>query len=340
MKKKDAVILLLVALLGGLIVYIYIDIVRDMSSTAPDPEVYYSSTPTNVDSDIAVPVETIPEDVEEIVAEEEFDNNKVVPPEGIKGIEWEYEGINDEAFEAPKQTMLIETAKKMKGDTSNRGKLLCSGDYTYYAQKKNGHNQSVTSTLRHYTIYERWLFDEYEVPYDFVGMVNFENVRCRRYNGNMGCYLLVKPNGEIVGYSSTEETDIMNRKEKVEYYSYYEWGDTRDQHVSASTSQPSTMGTMGVVGVPSNINQSQPAQMRQRCITCGGTGNCSNPSSAYNSRTYCHGSGLCPLCGGDGFTENSYSTQTQRCTSCHGSGRCQHCLGTGQCPRCGGSGFM
>ena len=87
MKKKDAVILLLVALLGGLIVYIYIDIVRDMSSTAPDPEVYYSSTPTNVDSDIAVPVETIPEDVEEIVAEEEFDNNKVVPPEGIKGIE-------------------------------------------------------------------------------------------------------------------------------------------------------------------------------------------------------------------------------------------------------------
>lgn len=335
--KKNVIILILIAFVGGLACYIIMDVFRDMSNTGPVSPEAFDSIPSNVDEDIAVPVEAIPEGVvEEDVEISEEDTHS----QGIKGIEWEYNGKNDEAFELPKQTMLIETARKIKGDTSNKGKLLCSGDYTYYAKKRNGQFESVNPSLYSFTVYERWLFDRNEIPFDFVGMVTFENDRCRRYNGISGSYLLVKPNGDITRYSYSEDIDIMNHLEKNEYYEFYEWGDTRDQYGLASSPQPSSVGSMGAVGINPNTNQSQNIQTRQRCITCGGTGNCSNPSSAYNSRTYCHGSGLCPLCGGDGFTENPYSTQKQRCSSCNGNGRCQHCLGTGQCPRCGGSGYM
>lgn len=336
MKKKNAVILLIVALLGGLACYIVMDQFRNMSNTGPASPEVFNSSPSNA------PAEAIPEEAteEEDVAVAEEDCVEDTHASGIKGIEWEYNGKNDEAFELPKQTMLIETARKIKGDTSNKGKLLCSGDYTYYAKKRNGQFESVNPALYSFTVYERWLFDRNEIPFDFVGMVSFENVRCRRYNGISGSYLLVKPNGDIARYSYSEDVGFMNHIEKNEYYEYYEWGDTRAQYASVSSTPPSSVGSMGAVGINPTTNQPQNVQTRQRCMTCGGTGNCSNPSSAYNSRTYCHGSGLCPLCGGDGFTENPYSTQKQRCSSCHGSGRCQHCFGTGQCPKCGGSGYM
>lgn len=93
----------------------------------------------------------------------------------------------------------------------------------------------------------------------------------------------------------------------------------------------------------SSINQSGTSvnYNRIKCSTCAGTGSCTNPSSPYNSKLYCHGSGRCPMCGGDGYMENRYDPlHNIRCSSCHGNGRCQTCLGTGQCKRCGGSGYI
>lgn len=72
-------------------------------------------------------------------------------------------------------------------------------------------------------------------------------------------------------------------------------------------------------------------------VSCGSQ-RCFSP---YNSKTYCHGSGKCPICGGDGYMEKRYDPlHNIRCSSCHGNGRCQTCLGTGQCKRCGGSGYI
>ena len=95
------------------------------------------------------------------------------------------------------------------------------------------------------------------------------------------------------------------------------------------------------VGV-NNVGQNGNNQTgRTRCSICRGSGTCSNPGSPYNSKTYCHGSGKCPICGGDGYMENRYDPlHNIRCSSCHGNGRCQTCLGTGQCKRCGGRGYV
>jgi len=274
---------------------------------------------------------------EEVIADDEV----IFEEENTPFIEWEYNGNNDEAFNSPSQTRTHDMAKHMKGDASDTGRLISCCDYTYTGHWKiNGQWQPKSSPfITEYTFYEKWAFDKYEVPYNFVGMVTFEGERCRRYNGISGHYMLLKPDGSMVSRSYQEYDDPLFGHVKKESFSYYVWGNRIDEY-SGQTNPVTSPQTMNSSANMNSQSSSSTINSRTRCSTCGGTGNCSNPSSPYNSRTYCHGSGLCPLCGGDGWVDNSYTSKPQRCSSCNGNGRCQTCLGTGQCKRCGGSGWL
>ena len=47
--------------------------------------------------------------------------------------------------------------------------------------------------------------------------------------------------------------------------------------------------------------------------------------------SFCHGSGDCSTCGGDGYLWSSAAdTENRMCYSCSGSGNCSHCGGTGK----------
>ena len=262
-------------------------------------------------------------------------------------IEWEYEGKNDKAFNmSPNQTILVGTQKKLKGDTSDIGKAISIGDYTFTGKViVNGVRQSQSNPrVTSYSFYERWAFENDDDPYDFVGMVTFEGERCRRYNGMAQHYLLLKPNGDVVSrdYREYEEYFPSQHTVKKESFYYYVWGNHMDEYAPAASSPSSS--SQGILIYPGNAGVSPSASPsstnRVSCSSCGGTGSCSNVNVYTSSKTSCHGTGYCSFCGGDGWTDNTYTNNPQRCSICHGSGRCQKCNGTGQCMRCGGSGWL
>ena len=80
-----------------------------------------------------------------------------------------------------------------------------------------------------------------------------------------------------------------------------------NQNASAmnNVSSNSVGGNQNIGNIQNNSRST--VNSRQRCHICSGTGSCSNPRSPYNTKTYCHGSGRCPLCGGDGWVVNPYT---------------------------------
>lgn len=91
------------------------------------------------------------------------------------------------------------------------------------------------------------------------------------------------------------------------------------------------------------------------CTTCGGLGDC--PECFGSGHRDCTGlhclGGMCLECSGTGTILSYYvgaGTKERKCTYCHGSGSCSrcggdgyldctHCNGSGNCPTCHGAGY-
>lgn len=208
------------------------------------------------------------------------------------------------------------------------GHLLVEGDFTNTGNYKRGVYPAGWSTppvTYHLEVYEGFIVQSFSDGSS--SQYNLDNINddgYREYRWGQS-----KTRGIDYSPKSNKLYDIYIDKE----YTYW------CEIVPAGSVQVANQGSSNM-NIEGNAQHNTSVNSRSRCSTCGGTGNCSNPSSAYNSKTYCHGSGLCPLCGGDGFVINPYTSKEQRCSSCSGNGRCQTCLGTGQCRRCGGSGYQ
>ena len=92
---------------------------------------------------------------------------------------------------------------------------------------------------------------------------------------------------------------------------------------------------------PSNYNNgstysSSSSTSGTMCQFCSGSGKCKYPSSLDN-KYYCQGSGICAICNGSGWMNNTIGTGKIRCTWCR-NGKCGYCHGTGQCQHCHGTG--
>jgi len=79
--------------------------------------------------------------------------------------------------------------------------------------------------------------------------------------------------------------------------------------------------------------QAQQQPVRQKCRTCGGSGNCNS----------CRGTGNCSSCRGTGWIRSTSfgTTSDYKCGVCNGSGKCDWCYirGSGKCQGCKGTGY-
>ncbi len=85
------------------------------------------------------------------------------------------------------------------------------------------------------------------------------------------------------------------------------------------------------------------------CKYCLGYKDCRNYFYTSNDKYYCHGSGKCKWCGGDGWQDGLFGTgpNSITCSACNtpghdnvgGDGYCGYCGGTGVCGHCGGTGI-
>lgn len=85
----------------------------------------------------------------------------------------------------------------------------------------------------------------------------------------------------------------------------------------------------------------------KECKYCRGHKDCRNYFYSYNDKYYCHGSGKCQWCGGDGWQDGMFGLGPITCSACNrpgydnigGDGRCGYCGGSGICSHCGGTGY-
>ena len=87
------------------------------------------------------------------------------------------------------------------------------------------------------------------------------------------------------------------------------------------------------------------------CKYCKGEKDCRNYFYISSDKYYCHGSGKCKWCGGDGWTRG-FGLDVP-CANCNtpgkvgksntadtpGDGYCSYCGGSGRCGKCGGTGY-
>ncbi|MBO4464371.1 MAG: hypothetical protein J5797_09295 [Prevotella sp.] len=223
--------------------------------------------------------------------------------------------------------------------SSQYGKLLFDETYTCTGTSITGVQTSTIMApfLCTFHIYENRLFyNDEPQPSVYSGDEILYNIKWRKYLKEQNTGYYVSDVGAVMLFlTSTSNLPYVGNVTTTSYL-LFERGDTRHLHLGGgavgggNTMLPQNGNNGGYSNTPSG----------QRCNLCAGTGSCSNPSSPYNSRTYCHGSGKCPICGGDGLMINTYSNTKQVCSSCRGNGRCQNCNGTGKCKKCGGSGHQ
>ena len=223
--------------------------------------------------------------------------------------------------------------------SSQYGKLLFDETYTCTGTSITGIQTSTIMApfLCTFHIYENRLFyNDEPQPSIYSGDEILYNIKWRKYLKEQNSGYYVSDVGAVMLFlTSTSSLPYVGNVTTTSYL-LFERGDTRHLHLGG-----------GAVGggntmLPQNGNSGgyNNTQSGQRCNLCGGVGTCSNPGSQYNSRTYCHGSGKCPICGGDGLMINTYNNTKQVCSSCRGNGRCQNCNGTGKCKKCGGTGRL
>lgn len=85
------------------------------------------------------------------------------------------------------------------------------------------------------------------------------------------------------------------------------------------------------------------------CKYCRGYKDCRNYFYTSNDKYYCHGSGKCKWCGGDGWQDGMFGTgpNSITCSACNtpgsgnvgGDGYCCYCGGTGICSHYNGTGI-
>ena len=90
---------------------------------------------------------------------------------------------------------------------------------------------------------------------------------------------------------------------------------------------------------------------QELCHYCKGEKDCRNYVNTSHDKYYCHGSGECQWCGGDGWTRG-FGLDVP-CANCNtpgkvgknnsadkpGDGYCSYCGGSGRCGKCGGTGY-
>ena len=238
-------------------------------------------------------------------------------------------------------SIFAQTTSSASGPSSSSqyGKLLFDETYTCTGTSITGIQTSTIMApfLCTFHIYENRLFyNDEPQPSIYSGDEILYNIKWRKYLKEQNSGYYVSDVGAVMLFlTSTSSLPYVGNVTTTSYL-LFERGDTRHLHLGGGAVSG------GNVMLPQNGNNGgySNTPSGQRCNLCAGTGSCSNPSSPYNSRTYCHGSGKCPICGGDGLMINTYNNTKQVCSSCRGNGRCQNCNGTGKCKKCGGTGRL